>query len=81
MHPARKNVWFLMRCRRKQLAHAAAARASGRYHRAVAHEAQAADLLDAAREAQRLTRRRADWFAVALVALALAGVIVNYPLG
>lgn len=81
MHPARKNVWFLMRCRRKQLAHAEAARASGRYRRAVAHEDQAADLLDAAREAQRLTRRRADWFAVALAALALAGVIVNYPVG
>lgn len=83
MNEARTTVWCLMRARRRQLTLARIARHWACYDLAAEHEVEAADLLRAAREAQRLARRnrRADWFAWTLATLALAGVVANYPLG
>lgn len=81
MHPARRQVWFLMRKRRAELVMARIELVWGDVELAAQHRKEAALLLAAAREWQRLARRQASLFAAMLAALALLCVVASNPLG
>ena len=91
MHEARRNVWRLMRARRRQVTLARIAQHWACYDLASEHAQLAADLLHAAREAQRLVPggprvrvtmgTRLDWLVFALVALVVACALVSNPPG